>query len=107
MNQLKKQLTKKSILILLGITFVGFFILNYFMPYTMDEYTNSFILTTEKRLKTIGDLLESGYIYYMRWGGRTQAFVQIFLMLPKMFYNFFNSIVFIFLIIGIYINING
>ncbi|MGL4393381.1 MAG: DUF3329 domain-containing protein [Fusobacteriaceae bacterium] len=102
-------MTKKiQLIVFFIIIFVGVYILNFFFPMTGDDFSYSFIFGTQERIKNLSDILKSQYTYYFAWGGRVLAhfLVQLFLLFPKYIFDFFNSLMFILMLIGIYLNLD-
>ncbi|MGL4392328.1 MAG: DUF3329 domain-containing protein [Fusobacteriaceae bacterium] len=104
---MKELFRKKSTGILLIVTLIAIFLLNHFSHLTYDEYMNSFVRGTWERVENISTAIRSNIKYYKVWGGRTQFFVQLFLLMPKIIYNIINSIVFILMLIMTYINLGA
>ena len=103
----KNRISDNKILILLCVVFICFFTLNKLYPLFADDYANSFILFTDEKIKSFGDIIRSQYIQYTTWGGRVISIGigQFFLWKGKWLFNIFNSIIFIALIFLIFKNI--
>ncbi|MGL4393382.1 MAG: DUF6056 family protein [Fusobacteriaceae bacterium] len=99
---------KIQLVVFFIIIFVGVYIINYLTPFSCDEYTASFSFANGKRLKSWFDIFSSIHAFYFSWSGRLVAnfLIQFFLIFQKSVFNFFNSIVYILFVIGVYININ-
>ncbi|MGL4393234.1 MAG: DUF3329 domain-containing protein [Fusobacteriaceae bacterium] len=113
-----------KLIILLLSTFFGMFILNSWTTYNYDDFLYSFkypsVLSHSKygeviiygqaeRVKNFLDIIQSQANHYMMYGGRVFAhtLVQLFLIFPKYIFDFFNSIVFLIMVNGMYINISN
>lgn len=95
---------RKKIIIILGIVFTLFLLLNIFTPLLGDDFL--YMFHGEVRIKNILQILENQYGHYFGWGGRSVVhfIAQIFLMFDKSIFNIANSIVFILLIVLIWIH---
>lgn len=94
---------RKKIIIILGVIFLAFLLLNIFTPLLGDDFLYMFY--NENRIKSISEILKSQYGHYFGWGGRciVHFIAQMFLMFDKSIFNIANSIVFILLIVLIWI----
>lgn len=65
---------------------------------TGDDYAYSFIFTTGDRINNISDIIDSQYIHYYSWGGRSvvHSILQGLLMLPPLAIDLINTCVFIY-----------
>ena len=103
---------KKVQLLLLGI-FVLAWYFNYSYPLLWDDYVYSYVFTAQsfstslpldaKRVTGIDDIIVSQYNHYFSWGGRLVAhtIAQFFLWTGKLFFNIFNALVFLLIILEI------
>lgn len=100
--------TYLSVLILLLI-YSYILSLNLIAPLMADDYHYSFNWATEERITGFRDVLDSQIVHYFSHGGRSVAhsLVQEFLYLGKPTFAFFNSFMFISLIILIYWHSQG
>ena len=107
-------MNKKTALVFTGI-FLFLFVFNWFSPLSFgDDYVYSFIWTGQslyeplpesaRRVASWGDLLDSQWLHYFTWSGRTVAhfLAQFFLWKGKTTFNVINTFVSILLICEIY-----
>ncbi|MGL4392083.1 MAG: DUF3329 domain-containing protein [Fusobacteriaceae bacterium] len=94
---------------ILILVFLGMFFLNNFAPLMFDDLYNDYVFGTNQKIKNLYDIFYSGYLYFMNWGGRVPAQILFptFLIIPKIFFNICNSLAFVGLIFGIFINVNS
>lgn len=100
---------KTSIGYLLGCTliFILIYILNHFTLYTSDDFVYRYIYKdslptgNEETIKNIFDLVTSQVNHWAIWNGRFtgHSIVQIFMQFDKVYFNIFNSIVFVLLVV--------
>ena len=93
--------TSKYVLIIF-ITFILIYLLNYLTGYTGDDYMYHYFFESGRPSYstiplTLGDLPASLWNHYCTWNGRilTHALVQFFMIYNKIIFNICNSIVFI------------
>ncbi len=81
----------------LGIIFIGMYILNYWMPLHRDDYEYSLIWNTTVRIASMSDVVHSLYIHYFTHGGRMVSFFALdsFLLWGKEYFNVANSLVYV------------
>ena len=86
-----------------------FYLLNVLYPLFADDYIFCYIYGTNERIMSVGDLIKSQYLSYLKWIGRTPAIfiLQFFLWKGKYLFNILNSIVFVCLIILAYKNLSS
>lgn len=84
--------------IVIGCIYVFMFILNYLTPHLADDFVYS-------GSKNILEVFKNEYYQYMHWGGRSvvHSIARTFLMLPKIWFNLINPLVYILLTLLIYI----
>lgn len=83
------------------------FILNYFTLYTSDDFVYHFIYKVpfpngnEEPVRNLLDLIQSQFNHWLIWNGRFtgHTIVQIFMQFDKVWFNVFNSLAFLILII--------
>lgn len=105
----------KKVWAVLILIFLIIFGLNALTPLMYgDDYVYSFIWTgqsiylplpeTVERISGFSDIFVSQWKHYFTWGGRAPAHLlaQLFLWQDKQLFNFFNSIVFVLLVLEIY-----
>ena len=88
-----KQMDKNKIeWLILGILFIITFLLNFLTPLITDDF--SYAMVDGKHLSGIKQIIDFQIWHYFNWGGRTIAhvIVQLFLLMPKMVFNIFNTI---------------
>lgn len=85
---------RKQIKVILISIFLSMFILNLFTPLIADDYSYSFGL--DGKLQNITDIIKYQIDHYFTWGGRSisHTIAQIFLLLPKTFFNIANAMVY-------------
>ena len=100
---------KVFVLIIFIIIGVLFYILNYYTPLYVDDYSYSFSFMDGGKINNIKELLLSQKAHYLSMNGRsiTHTIAQIFLCHQKAFFNFFNTIIYISLILVIYFHSYG
>lgn len=96
---------KKNNIIFYGciaVCFCTIFVLNLLTPLGADDYGYA-------SSENLVEVFMNEYHQYLGWTGRSVAHVlaRIFLMLPKMIFNFCNSIVYVILSILIYLHAGG
>lgn len=91
--------------IILFIIFILMLVLNFIMPYIVDDYYYMYNFNSNSRVSNLFDIFHSLYLHYNLWGGRVLAhfFVYLFLLLPKFVFNIFNSIIFTLLVYLMYL----
>ncbi len=95
-----------SLILILFIIFIAFYILNTLTPHLTDDCQRFFIFNTEIKVSNLKEVLISQYRYYMGWGGRTQFIWQSLLLFPKTFFNILNSLMIIAMLFGVYLNLD-
>lgn len=87
---------KQKVLFLTGgvIIFIVMFSLNWMTPFKFDDY--GYYVKT----KSIWTIFSDEYHQYMTWTGRSVVHVilRLFAKLPKIFFNIFNSVIFLALV---------
>lgn len=86
--------------------FILIYILNYFTLYTSDDFVYRYIYKdsmptgNEETVKNIFDLITSQVNHWKIWNGRFTAhsIVQIFMQFDKLYFNIFNSFIFVMLV---------
>ncbi len=84
--------------------------LNIKTPMTGDDYVYSFIYQTPQRLSSIKDILESQYLHYYQWGGRTVVHIiaqGLLLTENQLLMDILNSLAFVLFIYVIYYHITA
>lgn len=99
-----KAWSRRSFLLLIGLSFVLIFIYNALTPLMSDD-----LLFDKSAYQTAADLLRLEYEKYMTWNGRSvlQMIMVIFYLLPKWVFNICNSLCFVYTSLLIYWNITG
>lgn len=101
----------KKIIIVMTLLSMGglFYILNYYTPLYADDYSYSFSFMNGNRINSIKDIIISQKGHYMSMNGRSivHTIAQFFLCHEKPFFNLFNTISYIGLIIVIYFHSYG
>jgi len=84
--------------------FLYMWVLNYFMPLHRDDYEYALIWGTNIHITGLSDILQSLYRHYFMHGGRMVAFFvqEVFLVLGKTWFNFFNAFLYTYLMILLY-----
>lgn len=84
--------------IVIGFIYLFMFILNYLTPHLADDFVYS-------GSKNILEVFKNEYYQYMHWGGRSvvHSIARTFLMLPKIWFNLINPLVYIWLTLLMYI----
>ncbi len=93
---MRNRLTDKQLFyIVLAISFVLVFILNYLTPLLADDYSYSFGLNG--KVNSLKDIFDYQVHHYLNWGGRSVVhfIAQFFLMFNKMVFNVCNSLVYV------------
>ncbi len=99
-------------LLMFASVFVCIFLLNYDYPYMADDYSLKLwgrsLSAGEKKFESLMDLLISSKNFYLYYGGRAPQFFieKSLLQFPKMIYDVVNSVFFVLLLFGIYLNVN-
>lgn len=110
MEKMKKfwNVKRNQIIFILTLIFIMMFILNTLTPLLADDYSYSFNLNHEK-VSSLLDVFNYQVWHYFNWGGRIVAhsLAQIWLMLPKIVFNVLNTLVYVFVIYLIYLNVKG
>ncbi|WP_422479463.1 DUF3329 domain-containing protein [Pleomorphochaeta sp. DL1XJH-081] len=77
-------------------SFLIIFILNSLTPYVADDYSYAFSVATGERIESISDIIKSQYEHWHSWGGRSIAhfLAQLFILLPKFYFNILNSLMY-------------
>ena len=96
-----------SYLLMCSFIFILIYILNHFTLYTSDDFRYRYIYKSyrptgnEETIKNIFDLVTSQVNHWTIWNGRFtgHSIVQIFMQFDKVYFNIFNSIVFVLLIV--------
>lgn len=90
----------KTIIFFISV-FIVLFLMSYYCHYNADDYNYAHIPWTTIKLTGIRSIIQSQVIMYQHWSGRIlfSALGQFFMMMPKWFYAFLNSIIFISLLI--------
>ena len=100
----------RVILFTLSYIFIFGFILfmNIKTPLMGDDLTYQYIFDSTERIKSFADIVESQYIHYNVWGGRTvvHTIAQILLMFDPLTQDIINALAFLLLIEFIYLHIN-
>lgn len=92
---------KKGLLVFSLMLFGLILAINYFQPYTADEYNYSLISgTIDQRVESIIDILNSQWNLFFTWTGRNPVHfvLQFLLWLGKDIFNIINALMFIALI---------
>ena len=93
-------------ILVLIIIFLSWLVFNRLTPISNDDIIYQYIIGTngEVRVTSIADIFISQYNHYMVWGGRTVAHAldQFFLMYDKLYFDIFNSLVFVISVYLIY-----
>jgi len=102
-----KRSNRKNILlgILILLTFAGIYTLNYFFPFYNDDWAYSFVYGRDSdRVSSFLDVIESQYVHYFTWGGRSVAhtIAQSLLYMGECWADFLNSIAYVTLVTLIY-----
>ena len=107
-NKIKKISSKTWIKIILVSIFLMMLVLNILTPLIADDYSYA-IGVDDTRLSGIMDIIKFQINHYLSWGGRTIAhtIAQVFLMMPKIIFNIFNSGIYTLLIYLIYKLVKG
>ena len=102
-SRIKKIEKKTWVKITLAIIFLSMLVLNILTPMIADDYSYALNVNNHK-LTGVMDVIVYQINHYLTWGGRTVAhtIAQLFLMLPKMVFNVFNSGVYTLLVYLIY-----
>lgn len=90
--------TRKKYTLLLLISGIIFYILNYLTPLFSDDWHYNFIYGTLDKIDNISDVIKSQYIHYFKCNGRfiPHFIIQLFDgILGKELFNVFNTIAFI------------
>lgn len=108
-NKIKNISGKTWVKIIFISIFLMMLVLNILTPLIADDYSYSFIFSTDHRIKNLLDVINSQAIHYMTWGGRSVAhfIAQVFLMFPKIIFSVLNSVVYTGIIYLIYRVIKG
>ncbi|MDL2215121.1 DUF6056 family protein [Dysgonomonas sp. OttesenSCG-928-M03] len=96
--------------IALTFIFCVILFLNLKTPMTGDDYVYSFIYQTPHRLSSIKDIIESQYIHYYQWGGRTIVHIiaqALLLTDNQLLMDILNSLAFVLFIYTIYYHITA
>lgn len=96
-----------SYLLVCSLIFILIYILNHFTLYTSDDFVYRYIYKdslptgNEEKIKNIFDLVTSQVNHWAIWNGRFtgHSIVQIFMQFDKVYFNIFNSIVFVLLVV--------
>lgn len=90
--------TRKKYILLIIVSGIIFYILNYFTPLYSDDWHYNFIYGTLININNLSDIIKSQYIHYFEVNGRfiPHFIVQLFDgILGKEIFNIFNTIAFI------------
>ena len=106
---------KKKSYIILFLIFCVVFLLNFMKPLSTDDYFTAFVWPAgvkingilpenTARISSLAEMLKSLKQYYLSWGGRLtgQCIMTFFIWQGKAFFNIFNTLVFILLVVEIY-----
>ena len=87
-----------SLKITLGLIAISFFVLNLFTPYIGDDYL------LKCNLNNFIDIVVQNYNHYFLTNGRlvSHFFSRLFLLLPKIWFNIFNTFIYIIFLLLIY-----
>lgn len=103
-------ITNKKSIIVTGLAITIFmFLLNCMTKYAADDYCYQYNLADGSAVNNIFDVFRALYDHYMVHSGRVFAhfFVYIFLLLPKIVFNFCGAAIFALQIVLIYIMAKG
>lgn len=102
----RKEMAKEEKLswVMLALLFMYMFALNFLMPLHRDDYWYSLIWGTFDKISSWPDIFVSLYKHYFDHGGRMVAYFVLdsFLFMGKEWYNPFNSVLFVGLMILMY-----
>ncbi len=89
---------------MLGVTFFYMLALNILMPLHRDDYEYALVWGTFEKITNMSDVFQSLYFHYFTHGGRMVDFFVLdsFLLWGKEWFNPFNALLFVALIILIY-----
>lgn len=94
--------TKEKYILLITLSGIIFYILNYFTPLYSDDWHYNFIYGTLENINSLSDIIKSQYIHYFNVNGRfiPHFIIQLFDgILGKGLFNIFNTIAFIFFLL--------
>lgn len=88
--------SKKSLAVCMTCTFIFFLILNILTPLCLDDYQYMYSWSDGSKITSISQIFSSMYAHGQVMNGRIfcHFWVQFFLLLPKMIFNFLNAAVF-------------
>lgn len=104
----KKNIHQSLFFISLLVIFFILLLFNYLTPMNGDDYVYSFIYQTPHRITSVSDILESQYLHYFQWGGRSVVhFILQLLLLIKspLVIDIINSGAFVALLLLVYLHI--
>ena len=103
-DKIKNISMKTWIKIILISIFLMMLLLNVLTPLISDDYSYA-LSVDDTRLSGIMDVIKFQINHYLSWGGRTVAhtIAQVFLIMPKLVFNIFNSGIYTLLIYLIYL----
>lgn len=99
---MNKSMLKLASFGLMGLVFIYMCFINYYQPYTADEYNYSLISGTyDIHVNSLWDILKSQFNLFFVWTGRNLVHftLQFFLWIGKGWFNVINSLIFVFLIV--------
>lgn len=93
MRKLKNIDNKTLEYIILGIIFLIVLFVNLLTPLLADDF--SYAMHGKNHLSNFGEIINYQIWHYFNWGGRTVAhtIAQIFLLMPKVIFSIFNSLI--------------
>jgi hypothetical protein len=101
-----EKVTKENLIAwgMLAALFIYMLVLNILMPLHRDDYEYALIWGTFEKITAWPDVFHSLYIHYLTHGGRMVAFFVLdsFLLVGKEWFNPFNALLFVSLIVLIY-----
>lgn len=94
-------------LIIILLVLVGIYNLNHHTTLIVDDYNYSF--SGGKKTESVVDIIVNQYHHYFNWGGRVVVhfFAQLFLMVDKQYFDVFNTIAYVLLVMVIYLHAVG
>ncbi len=85
--------SKKSLVLYIVCTFLFFLILNILTPLCLDDYQYMYSWSDNSKITSVSQIFSSMYAHGQVMNGRIfcHFWVQFFLLLPKMIFNFLNA----------------
>ena len=89
--------------LLLLVIALGFFLFNSLTPLMSDDYNYAFSFATNQRITSLGDLFPSIVLHYQGVNGRLAMhfLAQLMLLMGKPVFNVVNTLVTVFLLLGL------